>query len=52
VAEAAIEYSQQDINIAFVNELPKFSTLIDTQAVLEAAGINGPFLPLNRTLWA
>ena len=40
VAEAAkvIENSQRDINIAFVNELSKSSTMgIDTQEVLEAA---------------
>ena len=51
VAEAAkvIENSQRDINIAFVNELAKIFSLmnIDTQSVLDAAGLNGTFCLLS-----
>jgi UDP-N-acetyl-D-galactosamine dehydrogenase len=54
VAEAAkaIENSQRDINIAFVNELAKiFNRLgIDTSAVLEAAGTKWNFLPFRPGL--
>ena len=54
VAEAAkvIEYSQRDINIAFVNELAKIFNLmnIDTQAVLAAAGTKWNFLPFKPGL--
>ena len=54
VAEAAkaIENSQRDINIAFVNELSKIFNLmgIDTQAVLEAAGTKWNFLPFRPGL--
>lgn len=49
VAEAAkaIENSQRDINIAFVNELAKIFNLIgiDTHEVLKAAGTKWNFLP-------
>lgn len=54
VAEAAkaIENSQRDINIAFVNELSKIFTLmgIDTMDVLEAAGTKWNFIKMNPGL--
>jgi UDP-N-acetyl-D-galactosamine dehydrogenase len=54
VAEAAkaIENSQRDINIAFVNELAKIFNLmdIDTQEVLKAAGTKWNFLPFKPGL--
>ena len=54
VAEAAkvIENSQRDVNIAFVNELKKiFDRMgIDTNAVLEASGTKGNFLPFKPGL--
>ncbi len=54
VAEAAkaIENSQRDINIAFVNELAKIFNLmgIDTHEVLKAAGTKWNFLPFTPGL--
>ena len=54
VAEAskAIENSQRDINIAFVNELAKIFNLMDinTNDVLEAAGTKWNFLPFKPGL--
>ena len=54
IAEAskAIENSQRDINIAFVNELAKiFNKMnIDTKSVLEAAGTKWNFLPFKPGL--
>ncbi len=54
VAEAAkaIENSQRDINIAFVNELAKIFNLldIDTQEVLKAAGTKWNFLSFTPGL--
>ncbi len=54
VAEAAkaIENSQRDINIAFVNELAKIFNLmaIDTHEVLKAAGTKWNFLPFSPGL--
>ncbi|MEN3324117.1 nucleotide sugar dehydrogenase [Mariniflexile soesokkakense] len=54
VAEAAkaIENTQRDINIAFVNELAKIFNLIniDTYAVLEAAATKWNFIPFKPGL--
>jgi UDP-N-acetyl-D-galactosamine dehydrogenase len=54
VAEAAkaIENSQRDINIAFVNELAKIFNIleIDTNEVLKAAGTKWNFLPFKPGL--
>lgn len=54
VAEAAkaIENTQRDINIAFVNELAKIFNLmnIDTHAVLETAATKWNFLPFKPGL--
>ena len=52
IAEAAkvIENSQRDINIAFVNELSKIFTGIDTQEVLKAASTKWNFLSFKPGL--
>ena len=54
IAEAAkvIENTQRDLNIALINELSMiFNKLdIDTEAVLEAAGTKGDFIPFQPGL--